>query len=118
MSISAFALLFPGQGAQSVGMGKELAAAYPAAKARFDEADAILGYSISQLCWEGPADQLTRTEHCQPALYVSSFAALAALCFIMWRRFHSRRGEALSRSSLRGTVFPWAVTPSGEKFTR
>lgn len=60
-------------------MGKDLAAAYPAAKARFDEADAILGYSISQLCWEGPADQLTRTEHCQPALYVSSFAALAAL---------------------------------------
>jgi len=74
-----FALLFPGQGAQSVGMGKELAAAFPAAKARFDEANSILGYSISKLCWEGPAEELTRTEHCQPALYVTSMAALAAL---------------------------------------
>ena len=74
-----FALLFPGQGAQSVGMGKELAAAFPAAKARFDEADAVLGYGLSKLCWEGPAEELTRTEHCQPALYVTSMAALAAL---------------------------------------
>lgn len=74
-----FALLFPGQGAQSVGMGKELAAAFPAAKARFEEADSILEYSISKLCWEGPAEELTRTEHCQPALYVTSMAALAAL---------------------------------------
>ena len=75
----AFALLFPGQGAQSVGMGKELAEAFPAAKARFEEADSILGYSISKLCWEGPAEELTRTEHCQPALYVTSMAALAVL---------------------------------------
>lgn len=74
-----FALLFPGQGAQSVGMGKELAAAFPAAKARFEEADSILGYSLSKLCWEGPAEELTRTEHCQPALYVTSMAALAVL---------------------------------------
>ncbi|MDO8729768.1 MAG: ACP S-malonyltransferase [Candidatus Omnitrophota bacterium] len=74
-----FALLFPGQGAQSVGMGKELAEAFPIARARFDEADSILGYSLSKLCWEGPAEELTRTEHCQPALYVTSMAALAAL---------------------------------------
>ncbi len=73
------ALLFPGQGAQSVGMGKELAEVFPAAKALFEEADAILGYGLSKLCWEGPAEELTRTEHCQPALYVASMAALAAL---------------------------------------
>ena len=74
-----FALLFPGQGAQSVGMGKELAEAFPAARARFEEADSILGYSLSKLCWDGPAEELTRTEHCQPALYVTSLAALAVL---------------------------------------
>ena len=77
--MSGFALLFPGQGAQSVGMGKELAEAFPSAKARFEEADSILGTSLSKLCWEGPAEELTRTEHCQPALYVTSLAALAAL---------------------------------------
>jgi [acyl-carrier-protein] S-malonyltransferase len=74
-----FALLFPGQGAQSVGMGKGLAEAFPAARACFEEADSLLGYSLSKLCWEGPVEELTRTEHCQPALYVTSLAALAAL---------------------------------------
>ena len=74
-----YALLFPGQGAQSIGMGKDLAESFPSAKSRFDEADSILGYSLAKLCWEGPAEQLTRTEHCQPALYVTSMAALAAL---------------------------------------
>lgn len=60
-------------------MGKELAEAFPAAKKRFEEADALLGFSLSKLCWEGPAADLTRTENCQPALYVTSMAALAAL---------------------------------------
>ena len=74
-----FALLFPGQGAQAVGMGKELAEQFPEAKRRFEEADALLGCSLSRLCWEGPAAELTCTENCQPALYVISMAALAAL---------------------------------------
>lgn len=73
------ALLFPGQGAQFVGMGRELAEQFPAARERFEEADALLGFSLSRLCWEGPAAELTRTENCQPALYVTSMAALAAL---------------------------------------
>lgn len=60
-------------------MGKELAQAFPAAKQRFEEADRLLGFALSRLCWEGPAESLTRTGHCQPALYVTSLAALAAL---------------------------------------
>ena len=77
--MSGFALLFPGQGAQAVGMGKELAETFPAARAVFEQADAFLHYPLSRLCWQGPAEELTRTEHCQPALYVTSMAALAAL---------------------------------------
>ncbi len=60
-------------------MGRDLAETFPAARAVFEQADSILQYRLSQLCWEGPAEALTRTEHCQPALYVTSLAALAAL---------------------------------------
>ncbi len=74
-----FAVLFPGQGAQFVGMAKDLADAFPEAKAVFQEADSILNYPLSRICWEGPQEALVRTEHCQPALYVSSLAAWAAL---------------------------------------
>ena len=74
-----YALLFPGQGAQFVGMGKDLAQAFPAARSLFHQADALTGYGLSHLCWEGPVESLTRTEHCQPALYVTALAALAAL---------------------------------------
>jgi [acyl-carrier-protein] S-malonyltransferase len=73
------ALLFSGQGAQSVGMGKDLAVASPAAAALFQEADAQLGYALSQIAFEGPAEELTRTAVCQPALYVHGLACLAAL---------------------------------------
>jgi [acyl-carrier-protein] S-malonyltransferase len=78
-----FAVLFPGQGAQFIGMGKDLAESFPEAKALFEQADKVLGYSISTLCWEGPQEALVRTEHCQPALYVSSMAAWAALKSVM-----------------------------------
>lgn len=71
--------LFPGQGAQVIGMGKDLAEQFPAARSIFDQADSILGFPLSRLCWEGPQQELVRTENCQPALYVTSFAALAAL---------------------------------------
>jgi [acyl-carrier-protein] S-malonyltransferase len=73
------ALLFAGQGAQSVGMGRELAAHYPAAGDLFQEADQILGRSLSSIAWNGPLEELTQTSNCQPALYVHGLACLAAL---------------------------------------
>ncbi len=72
-------LLFPGQGSQAVGMGKELAERYPAARALFDEADDLLGFPLSALCFEGPEESLTDTINAQPALLACSAAALAAL---------------------------------------
>lgn len=77
--MSKIAFLFPGQGSQSAGMGKALAAAYPSAKAIFDEADAALGFPISQMCFEGPDEALKLTENTQPALLTVSIAALAVL---------------------------------------
>jgi [acyl-carrier-protein] S-malonyltransferase len=73
------ALLFPGQGSQSVGMGKDLYDNYPNARKTFDEADDVLGYKLSQLCFEGPEDQLRLTEITQPAILTVSIAALRAL---------------------------------------
>ncbi len=73
------ALLFAGQGAQSVGMGKDLTASSPAAAALFQHADAQLGYPLSQVVFEGPVEELTKTAVCQPALYVHGLACLAAL---------------------------------------
>src|SRR5438552_15832186 len=73
------ALLFAGQGAQSVGMGRELAAHHPAAGELFQKADQILGRSLSGIAWNGPLDELTKTSNCQPALYVHGLACLAAL---------------------------------------
>lgn len=73
------AFVFPGQGAQVVGMGKALADAYPAARAVFDEVDAALGETLSRLVWEGDQDRLTLTENAQPALMATSIAALRAL---------------------------------------
>ena len=73
------ALLFPGQGSQAVGMGKELAALYPVAQETFEEADAALGYSLSQLCFEGPEDKLKLTEITQPAILTVSVAAYRVL---------------------------------------
>ena len=73
------ALTFPGQGAQAVGMGRDLAEAYPAAAAVFDEVDEALGEKLSALIWDGPADQLTLTANAQPALMATSIAAMRAL---------------------------------------
>ena len=73
------AFVFPGQGAQTVGMGRDLAEAYPAARAVFDEVDDALGESLSRLIWEGDAAELTLTRNAQPALMATSLAALRAL---------------------------------------
>ena len=73
------AFVFPGQGAQTVGMGRALAEAYPAAKAVFDEVDEALGERLSALVWEGDQEALTLTENAQPALMATSIAALRAL---------------------------------------
>ncbi len=73
------ALLFAGQGAQEVKMGKDLAAEYPAAAKLFQTADEILGFPLSQIAFEGPAEELTKTSVCQPALYVHGLACLEAL---------------------------------------
>jgi [acyl-carrier-protein] S-malonyltransferase len=73
------AFVFPGQGSQAVGMGKDLAAAYPEAKAVFDEVDAALGQRLSQIMWEGPAETLTLTENAQPALMAVSLAVMRVL---------------------------------------
>lgn len=71
--------LFPGQGSQSVGMGRSLAQAYPSAKALYDEASEILGWDFIGTVWDGPEDELLRTDRTQPAIYVASAAAFTVL---------------------------------------
>lgn len=79
MSGDRIGLLFPGQGSQAVGMGKDLADAFPAARAVWEEADHALGFALSRLCWEGPDDELTLTRNAQPALLAHSAAVWAVI---------------------------------------
>jgi len=73
------AFMFPGQGSQNPGMGKDLAENFPAAKQVFEEADEALGFALSELCFNGPADQLQLTENTQPAILTTSIATLRAM---------------------------------------
>lgn len=77
--MSKIAFLFPGQGAQSIGMGRQAAEALPAARKLYDRAAAILGYDLAKLCFEGPAEELDSTVISQPALFVTSLVAIELL---------------------------------------
>src|SRR5271169_3033589 len=77
--MSKTALLFAGQGAQVVGMGKDLAEASPSARAWFERANAVLGYDLASICFSGPEAELTKTEHAQPGIFLVSWAAFGLL---------------------------------------
>ncbi|MDQ3045839.1 MAG: ACP S-malonyltransferase, partial [Chloroflexota bacterium] len=91
------AIVFPGQGSQFVGMGQDLAVSSPAARAIFDVADATLGFSLSQLCFTGPASKLDDTVNTQPAILTVSIASLEAL-----RERATRHDQELSPSVVAG----------------
>src|SRR5256885_4829495 len=78
-AMSKTALLFSGQGAQSVGMGKDLAAQFPSAKTWFERANAALGYDLAKICFEGPESELTKTEHAQPGIFLVGWIAFQLL---------------------------------------
>src|SRR5215471_3109288 len=77
--MSKTALLFAGQGAQSVGMGKDLAEKFPSAKAWFERANTALGYDLAAVCFNGPEPELTRTENAQPGIFLVSWVAFQLL---------------------------------------
>ncbi|HEU0293247.1 MAG TPA: ACP S-malonyltransferase [Anaerolineales bacterium] len=105
LNLQTTAFVFPGQGSQAVGMGKDLAAQFPAAKQIFDEADSILGFSLSKLMWEGPKEELDETINTQPALYVHSVAAWMTFTQLTTLRPASVAGHSLGELS--------ALTASG-----
>src|SRR5688572_29497959 len=88
-------LLFPGQGSQKPGMGKDLAEAFPAARRVFEEVDEALGFSLSTLCFEGPADDLTATLNAQPALLTHGAAVWAILKEALGTRVCAAAGHSL-----------------------
>jgi len=77
--VKKIALLFAGQGAQAVGMGRDLAEQFPTAAELFQEADDVLGRKLSEIAWHGPIEELTKTSNCQPALFVHGLACLSIL---------------------------------------
>jgi len=92
-------LLCPGQGAQKVGMGKDLADAFPQARATFAAIDEALGFALSRVMWEGPEDLLTRTDHAQPAILAHSAAAWAVAAPALADRVAAAAGHSLGEYS-------------------
>src|SRR5215218_3629739 len=88
-------LLFPGQGSQKPGMGKELASAFPAAREVFQRVDDALRMPLSTLCFEGPADELTQTRNAQPALFTHSAATWAVLLEALAGKVVAAAGHSL-----------------------
>ena len=88
-------LLFPGQGSQKPGMGKDLADSFPVAKAVFGEVDAALGTDLSRLCFEGPADELTATRNAQPALFAHGAAVWALTKEVLFPNVRAAAGHSL-----------------------
>jgi [acyl-carrier-protein] S-malonyltransferase len=111
------AFVFPGQGAQAVGMGAELAQHSPAARAVYTLADQALGWSVSELCFAGPEDQLTATENTQPALVATSLAVLAALAgdldqIVSYTRQHAVAVAGHSLGEYSALVAAGSLTPT------
>ncbi len=105
------AILFPGQGAQSVGMARALCSELPAADQLFDQASAVVGYDLRQLCFEGPPERLNSTENSQPALFVASLAALEKLrCDTPELIDEATATAGLSLGEITALVFAEAIT--------
>src|SRR5438128_9184872 len=98
-------LLFAGQGAQTVGMGKDLADEFPVAAEMFTSSDAILARKLTDVTWKGPIEELTKTSNCQPALFVHGVACLAVLRGIAGNvPIEAADGLSLGYMSVRGTA--------------
>lgn len=104
------AYLFPGQGAQYVGMGKDFYDACPPAKDIFDTADKILGFSLTKICFEGPASELVKTKYAQPAILTVSIALLRALESKLQGKFHPLAAAGLSLGEVSALVAAGSIS--------
>ena len=110
-------LLFPGQGSQKPGMGKDLADSFPVAKGVFGEIDAALGADLSKLCFEGPADQLTATRNAQPALFAHGAAVWALTREVLFPHVRAAAGHSLGEFTAYHAADSLSL-PAGAKLVR